>query len=329
MTNILRRLTTAVVAGAALSATFAMPALAEFPEKRLNIIVPYGAGGSTDLVARQIADGLSRHWDGATVTVENRPGAGATIGAMTAARAPADGYTLLMTQVSSHGIAPAVYANIQYDPLGDFDPVVWIESVSNVMVVPTDSPVTTVQEFFDAAKAGGMTYGSAGVGSSIHLSGAMFNDRLGTDMTHVPYKGSGEAIPALVSGNVDVMFDNLPSAISQIKSGTLRALAVTSINRDPALPDVPTLDEVGIEGLAGFEAGSWFGLMAPDGTDPEVIGAINQAVNAVIASDEFKSVAELSGAQVVGGTPDEFRAHIEAELAKWKDVAEMAGVKVE
>ena len=300
----------------------------DYPTKRVTIIVPYSAGGATDVLARQVAQGLTEKW-GETVTVENRPGAGATLGTAQAARARPDGYTLFMGQVSSHGIAPAVYANLQYKAKEDFEPIVWITEIPNVMVVPEASQANSVQEFMEQAKGKNVSFGSSGTGSSIHLSGEMFKARTGLDMTHVPYRGSGEAVPALVSGNIDVMFDNLPSAMPQIKAGTIKALAVTSAERDPSLPDVPTLGESGIAELEGFEAKSWFGLLAPAGTDAAIIEKVNASVNEVISGETFQSYAMNNGATVIGGSPEKFEEFIDAELDKWAKVVADAGVRVE
>ncbi len=300
----------------------------DFPTKRITIIVPYSAGGATDILARQMAEGLSGVLD-ETVTVENRPGAGATLGAAQAAHARPDGYTLFMGQVSSNGIAPAVYKNLQYDAQKDFTPIVWATSIPNVMVVDKDSGITSVQNFLDKAKEKTMTFGSSGTGSSIHLSGEMFKSRSGIEMTHVPFRGSGEAIPALISGDVDVMFDNLPSAISHIKSGELNALAVTTMERSDALPDVSTLDETGIPELKNFSASSWFALFAPAGTEPAIIAKLNEASNKVLESDSLQKYAKTNGATVEGGTPERLGKHVDEELAKWKQVVDKAGVSVE
>lgn len=299
-----------------------------YPTKRITIIVPYSAGGATDILARQVADGLAQVLD-ETVTVENRPGAGATLGTTQAANARPDGYTLFMGQVSSHGIAPAVYKNLQYDPVADFAPVKLIMSIPNVMVVNKDSPYQTAQEFLDAAKSENMTFGSSGVGSSIHLSGEMFKARTGADMTHVPFRGSGEAVPALLSGDVDVMFDNLPSAMPHIQSGALRALAVTTPERSDQLEDVPTLDELDIAELDGFAARSWFGILAPAGTDEAVVATLSEALDEVITSDSFKKFADTRGASIEGGSPEDFAKYIEGELSSWKTVVDEAGVTVE
>ncbi|QFT92123.1 Tripartite tricarboxylate transporter family receptor [Roseovarius sp. THAF9] len=305
------------------------PAMAQdYPSKRITLIVPYSAGGATDVLARQVADGLAQVLD-ETVTVENRPGAGATLGTTQAANARPDGYTLFMGQVSSHGIAPAVYKNLQYDPVEDFTPIKLILSIPNVMVVNKDSPYQTAQEFLDAAKSENMTFGSSGVGSSIHLSGEMFKARTGADMTHVPFRGSGEAVPALLSGDVDVMFDNLPSAMPHIQSGALRALAVTTPERSEHLEDVPTLDELDVSELDGFAARSWFGLLAPAGTDDAVVATLNNALDEVLASDSFQKFADTRGGQIEGGSPEDFAAYIEGELSSWKTVVDEAGVTVE
>jgi tripartite-type tricarboxylate transporter receptor subunit TctC len=324
------RTTAALVAGC-VALGLASPASAQaddYPSKRVTIIVPYSAGGATDILARQMAEGLSQHWD-ETVTVENRPGAGATLGTAQAARAQPDGHTLFLGQVSSHGIAPAVYENLQYDAQEDFEPIVWLTLIPNVMVVDADSDIATVEDFVAAAEEGGMTFGSSGTGSSIHLSGEMFRSRTGLDMTHVPYRGSGEAVPALISGNIDVMFDNLPSSMPQIQAGELRALAVTTQERDDALPDVPTLAETGIPELDGFDAASWFGLLAPAGTDPAIVAEINEAANAVLQSEQLQEYTAANGATIIGGSPEDFAAFIEDELTKWQEVVDEAGVTVE
>ena len=323
--------TIAAIAACFAAAGFASSANAQaedYPDQRVTIIVPYSAGGATDILARMMAEGLTGVWD-ETVTVENRPGAGATLGTAQAARAEPDGHTLFMGQVSSHGIAPAVYKNLQYDPIEDFEPVIWLTRIPNVMVVDADSDITSVEEFIEAAEAGELTFGSSGTGSSIHLSGEMFKARTGIEMTHVPYRGSGEAVPALLSGNVDVMFDNLPSAMPQIQAGELRPLAVTTTERAEALPDVPTLAETGIPELEGFNAQSWFGLLAPAGTDQAIIEKINDAANEVLQSEQLQNYAETGGATTVGGEPAEFAEFIDEELAKWKEVVEGAGVTVE
>jgi tripartite-type tricarboxylate transporter receptor subunit TctC len=300
----------------------------DYPTRRVSIIVPYAAGGATDILARQVADKLGSVLD-QTVTVENRPGAGATLGTTQAAQARPDGYTLYMGQVSSHGIAPAVYENLQYDPVEDFQPITLIVSIPNVMVVSGQSPFESVEEFIEAGQDRTLTFGSSGTGSSIHLSGEMFKTMTGIEMTHVPFRGSGEAVPALMSGDVDVMFDNLPSAISHIRSGSLRALAVTTQERSEMLPDIPTISELGIDGLDGFEATSWFGLLAPSGIDDEVLETLTEAMNHVLADEDFVRQVTEQGGIIEGGSPADFASHIESELDRWAVVVEDAGVTVD
>lgn len=319
--------TTGAVAG--VLTALAPAAMAQgYPERRISIIVPYSAGGATDILARQVADKLGPIL-GQTITVENRPGAGATLGTTQAANARPDGYTLYMGQVSSHGIAPAVYENLQYDPIADFQPLTFLMSIPNVMVVNADSPYTTVQEFIDGAQDGTRTFGSSGTGSSIHLSGEMFQFMTGIEMTHVPFRGSGEAVPALISGDVDVMFDNLPSAITHIQSGALRALGVTTPGRSEMLPDVPAIAELGIEGLDGFSATSWFALFAPAGISEEITQTLSSAIlEALEDEDLIRQITERGGV-IEGGTPEDLAAHVEAELANWATVVEAAGVTVD
>lgn len=306
----------------------AMAQAEDYPSRRINIVVPYSAGGSTDVLARQLADQMSKQMN-ATVTVENRPGAGGTLGTAQAAKSKPDGYTLFLGQVSSHGIAPAVYKELQYDAKKDFAPVILLLSIPNVMVVDKESPVTSVQEFLDLAKTKRMTFASSGVGSSIHLSGEMFKTQAGMEMTHVPFRGSGEAVPALMGGNVDVMFDNLPSALPHIKSGELRALAVTTPERADALPDTPTLSETGIAGLNGFSATSWFALFLPSQTEPGIVAKLNASVRSVLASEAFQKYAQTSGGKIQGGSPEELGLFVDRELAQWKKVVDAAGVTVE
>ncbi len=305
------------------------PGAAEaFPDRRITIIVPYSAGGATDILARQVADKLGPIL-GQTVTVENRPGAGATLGTIQAARARPDGYTLFMGQVSSHGIAPAVYENLDYDPIADFQPLTHIMSIPNVMVVNSDSPYTTVEEFIEGARGGGKTFASSGTGSSIHLSGEMFKFMTGIEMTHVPFRGSGEAVPALISGDVDVMFDNLPSAITHIQAGSLRALGVTTPERAEMLPDVPSIAELGIEGLEEFSATSWFALFAPSGISAEVTETLSSAIREALEDEDLVRQITERGGVIEGGTPEDLAAHVEAELASWAAVVEAAGVTID
>src|SRR5438034_5972010 len=235
-----------------------------YPTKPVRLVVPFPAGGTTDLLARAAAQKLSEAW-GQQVIVDNRPGAAGNIGAELVAKAAPDGYTLLMGTVGTHAINASLYAKMPYDHVKDFAPVILVAGVPNVLVVNPSLPVHSVQELIAYAKAnpGKLNFASSGSGTSIHLSGELFKVMTGVQMTHVPYKGSAPALQDLLGGQVQLMFDNLPPSLPQIKAGRLRALAVTSATRAPALPDVPTVAEAG---LPGFEASSWFGVLAPAGT---------------------------------------------------------------
>ena len=300
----------------------------DYPTQPITIIVPFSAGGTTDILARTIADRLGPALD-ATVVVENRPGAGGTLGTTLAAQAEPDGYTLFLAQVSSHGIAPNLYPDLQYDPVEDFDPIIYIASIPNIMVVNPELPVETVDEFIAYAKEhpGEVNFASSGIGTSIHLSGEMFKDMAGIDMVHVPYAGSAPAVTALIAGQVDVMFDNMPSAFPQVQSGQLRALAVTTAERSESAPDIPTVAEAATAvDLSDFEATSWFALFAPEGTPEPIIEELNTAVNEILDNPEVVTLLSDLGATPQGGTPADLAQHVEAELAKWKQVIEDAGV---
>src|SRR5271166_4588940 len=237
-----------------------------YPTKPIRLVVPFPAGGTTDILAREVGQRLSVSL-GQSVIVDNRPGAAGNIGSELVAKSAPDGYTLLMATVGTHAINPSLYARMPYDHVKDFTPVVLVAGVPNVLEVTPSLPVYTVADLIKLAKEkpGQINFASSGSGTSIHLSGELFKTMAGVDMTHVPYKGSAAAITDLIGGQVQVMFDNLPSSLPQIKAGKLRAIAVTSAQRAPALPDVPTIAE---SGLPGFEATSWFGVVAPAGPAP-------------------------------------------------------------
>lgn len=299
-----------------------------YPNKPVRVIVPFVAGGTTDIFARLIAEKLSQQL-GQQFIIDNRGGAGGNIGADAVAKAAPDGYTLVMGTVGTHAINASLYAKMPYDPQTDFEPVAFSASVPNLMVVNIKKvKAKTVQEFIAEAKAvpGGFTMASSGNGTSIHLSGELFKQQTGVDMPHVPYRGSGPAINDMVGGQVDVMFDNLPSSIEQAKAGTIRAIAVTSPKRSPALPDVPTVAE---SGLPGFEAESWFALFAPKGTPPAVVDKLNAEVRKALEQpDTKKRFADLGG-EIRTMSPQELRAYVAAEREKWAKVVKASGAKVE
>jgi len=324
----LLRATTLLVGIAGLALALAAGAQAPaYPTKPIRLVVPFPPGGATDLIARAVAQKLAEAW-GASVVVDNRPGAGGNIGTELVARSAPDGYTLEMGTVGTHAINPSLYAKIPYDHIKDFAPVILVAGVPNVLEVNPSVPVQTVQELIAYAKAnpGKLNFASSGAGTSIHLSGELFKVMAGVQMTHVPYKGSGPALQDLLGGQVQLMFDNLPPSLPQIKAGKLRALAVTSSVRAPALPEVPTIAE---SGLPGFEASSWFGILAPAGTPPAIVAKVNAEVSKWLASPEGKEKLAGIGANAAGGSPEDFTRHIQAETAKWAKVVKESGAKVD
>ena len=317
-----------------LGAAGAAQAQATWPTKPVRIVVPFAAGGTTDILARAIAPELGKAF-GQQFIVDNRGGAGGNIGAELVAKSAGDGYTLLMGTVGTHGINRALYARLPYDPIKDFVPITLVASVPNVMVMNTEKAralgIGNVQDFIRYAKAnpGKLNMASSGNGTSIHLAGELFKTMTGTFMLHMPYRGSAPALLDMVGGNMDVMFDNLPSSMAHIKAGKLKALAVTSAERSAALPDVPTVEEAGGPALKGFEASSWFGLLAPAGTQPDVVQRIQQEVAKALASPAVKERLLTQGAIPGGNTPAEFAGLIDSEHRKWAQVVKASGAKVD
>ena len=324
----------ALLAPGTAHAQAAAPAGAGWPTKPVRIVVPFAPGGTTDILARAMAPELSKAF-GQQFIVDNRAGAGGNVGAEMVAKSPGDGYTLLMGTVGTHGINRALYAKLPYDPIKDFVPITLVAAVPNVMVMNTDKAkalgVTNVQDFIRVAKAspGKMNMASSGNGTSIHLAGELFKSMTGTFMLHLPYRGSGPALLDMVAGNADVMFDNLPSSMAQIKAGKLTALAVTSSERSGALPDVPTVEQAGGPTLKGYEASSWFGLLAPAGTPPDIVNRIQQEVAKSLATPAMKERLLAQGAIPGGNTPADFAKHIDSEHKKWAQVVKNSGAKVD
>jgi tripartite-type tricarboxylate transporter receptor subunit TctC len=311
-----------------------LPAAAQsaWPNRPVKIVVPFPAGGTTDILARAIAPELSKAF-GQQFIVDNRAGAGGNVGAELVSKAPGDGYTLLMGTVGTHGINRALYAKMAYDPIKDFMPITLVAGVPNVMVMPSEKArtlgINSVADFIRYAKAhpGKVNMASSGNGTSIHLAGELFKSMTGTYMVHFPYRGSGPAMLDMVGGTMDVMFDNLPSSMPQIKAGKLKALAVTSRQRSAALPDVPTIEEAA--GLKGFDATSWFGLLAPAGTPPDIVNRIQQEVAKALNTPAIKEKLSSQGAISSGNSPAEFARHIDNEHRKWAQVVKMSGAKVD
>ena len=305
-----------------------------WPGKPVRIVVPFPPAGTTDILARALAPELQRAF-GQPFVVENKPGAGGNIGAAEVAKAAPDGHTLLMGTVGTHAINPALYTKMPYDHVKDFVPVTLVAGVPNVLVLNPASAqrygIASVADLARAARANPdkLTFASSGNGTSIHLSGELFKALTGTQMVHSPYRGSGPALLDLMGGNVDLMFDNLPSAMPHIKSGKLLALAVTSSTRSAAVPDLPTVAEAGGPTLASFEASSWFGLLAPAGTPMDIVNRIQQETARALATPAMRERLQSQGAIPSGNTPAEFARLIEAETRKWAPVVKASGAKVD
>jgi tripartite-type tricarboxylate transporter receptor subunit TctC len=296
-----------------------------WPNKPVRLISPFPPGGGTDAFARPLAAKLSSQL-GQSVIIENRGGAGGTIGADIAAKAAPDGYTFLVGAVH-HTVAVTAYKKLPYDLERDLAPVTRVGSVPDVVVAGPKSKATDLKDLIRISRAnpGKLDYGSSGNGTTRHLAGEIFNSMTGTSLVHVPYKGSGPAMTALLSGEVDVVFEGLGSASPQIRAGKIRALAVTSDKRSPAFPDVPTLKELGIP----FESLSWYGLWAPAGTPPEIIQKMHAEVVKALHSPELMKVWESQGATPGGESPEQFAAFIKAEIQKWGEAVKKSGVKMD
>ena len=324
----------ALALAAALVGTTALPTGAQgsWPTKPVRIVVPFAAGGTTDILARAVAPELSKAF-GQQFIVDNRTGAGGNVGADMVAKAAPDGYTLLMGTVGTHGINRALYDKLPFDPIKDFAPITLVAGVPNVMVMQTEKAralgINNVADFIRYAKAhpGKLNMASSGNGTSIHLAGELFKSMSGTYMVHFPYRGSGPALLDMIGGTMDVMFDNLPSSMPQIKAGKLKALAVTSAQRSGALPDVPTIEQAA--GLKGYDASSWFGLLAPAGTPPDIINRIQHEVAKSLNTPAIKDKMLAQGAIPSGNTPGEFAKLIDSEHRKWARVVKESGAKVD
>ncbi len=295
-----------------------------FPDKTVRLVVPFPAGGSTDIISRTLGQELSKMW-GRQVVIDNRPGGSGIIGTDLVAKSAPDGYTLLVT-TAPFAIVPSLVDKLPYDPAKDFEPITLINTTPLVVVVNPNLPAKSIQELIALAKAkpGALNFGSAGSGGANHLAGELFSVMAGVKMVHVPYKGNAPALTDLVGGHVDVAFNGVTSALPLIKAGKLRPLAVTSLTRSGALPDIPTLDELG---LKGFQAIAWNGLSAPARTPKELIARINTDVLKVIRSPEFVERLKGEGADPVGNSPEQFTAFLREETAKWSKVIKFANIK--
>jgi tripartite-type tricarboxylate transporter receptor subunit TctC len=311
-------------------------AQSQFPNKPIRYVIPFPPGGATDNIARPLAAELGAlvKWN---IVIDNKPGAGANIGAELVAKAPADGYTWLMGSVGTHGINQPLYTQgggkLPFDPIKDFAPVTLVAEFGNVLVVNPDwakrNNINSVNDLIRYARAnpGKVNMASSGNGTSIHMAGELFKSMTKTYMVHLPYRGSPPAVADLIAGNVDIMFDNIPSAINFIKAGRLKALAVTGAKRSPALPDLPTVAEAA--NLPGYEATSWFGILVPANTPPDLVKLINTETVRAINSPAVRERYAAMGAEPVGNTPDQFANFIKSEIAKWTRVVKASGAIVD
>jgi tripartite-type tricarboxylate transporter receptor subunit TctC len=323
----IRRRLLVLAAASGLSALYgATPALAQsaWPTRPIRLVVTFPPGGAPDILARLFADKAQL---GQTMLIDNKPGAGGNIGADFVAKAPADGYTFVMGTVGTHSINGALYARMPYDMVKDFVPVAHVASAPNLLVVTNSLPVKNVAELIGYMKAhpGELSFGSPGIGSSVHVSGELFKSLTGTTMTHVPYKGRQFAIPDLVGGQIQLMFDNMPSALPMAKDGKIRALAQTTATRSPAAPDVPTVSET----VPGFEATTWFALFAPAGTPRDIVARVNAEALRVFKLPDVLDKLRTLGLEPWISTPEELARFQASEIVKWAKVVKDSGAKAE
>lgn len=298
-----------------------------YPAKPIRMIVPFPPGGGTDILARVVGNKLAetKKW---TVVIDNRPGAGGNIGIDLAAKAAPDGYTIVMGQTSNLAVNATLYSKLPYNPEKDLTPITTVATAPLVLVVPANSPFKTIADVVAAAKAkpGDITFASPGNGTVAHLTGELMQKAAGIKLQHVPYKGSNQAITDLLGGQVQLYMSSIPSAISQIKGGKIRAIVVTSANRTDDLPQIPTLAE---SGYKDFDATTWFGFLAPAGTPPAVIGTLNAEINKVLKLKDVLEKIGSEGGDVTGSTPEQFAALIKADIAKWGRIVKESGAKVD
>jgi tripartite-type tricarboxylate transporter receptor subunit TctC len=321
---------TLIRSAAALALAIAAPAFAQsastYPEKPIRIVVPYPPGGFNDTLARTVGAKLQAAW-GQPVVIDNKPGGATVIGLDAAAKAPADGYTLVILPFS-FAVNPAIFAKLPYDSLKDFAPITLAATTANVLVVPASSPFNSMKDLLAQAKAkpGSLSYASTGIGSSNHLSMEKFKQMAGLDITHVPYRGSAPAVTDLIGGQVQVMFDNISNVLPHVKSGKLKALAVTTPARSPLTPELPTVTEAGV---SGFEVAVWFGIAAPGGTPRPIIDKLNAEIVKILHMPDVKERFTAQGVDPVGSTVEQFQAHLQAQRTMWAKVVKDAGVTPE
>ncbi len=313
-------------AAAAALASTRVPAQS-YPAKPVRLIIPFPPGGATDILGRVLAQKLTEQM-GQSVVVENRPGAGGTIGSEMAAKAAPDGYTILLATVSTHSVGPALNPKLAYDVKRDFAPVIHMADATNVLIASPTLPVNNLAELIAHARAnpGKLNFSSSGNGTIVHMTGEMFKMATGSFVVHIPYKGTALAIPDLISGQIAFMFDNISSALPHIKSGKVKTLGISALRRSALVPDIPTMDEAG---LKGFESNTYFGVFMPTGTPQAIVQRVNGEINKALQTQDFRERLAVHGAEPVGGTPEQFARVIERETAKYAAVIKRAGIKPE
>jgi len=318
------KIASAILLGLTVGASALAQAADNYPNRSITMVVAFPAAGTTDILARLIGQKLTEKFK-QTVIVENRPGAGGNIGTAYVAKAAPDGYTIMMGTIGTQSINPSLYKKMPYDAAKDFVPITRAAMVPNLLVVNKDAPFNTLPEMMAYGKAnpGKLTYGSSGNGTTLHLSGELFNLMSGSKITHIPYKGSTPAVADLMGGQISMIFDNMPSVIQQVKSGRLKALAVTSAQRNAQLPEIPTIQELGV---AGYEVWSWFGLLAPAATPKPIVDKLNASIVDIIKQPDVQTKIIELGAVPVPETSAEFGAFIEAETLKWAKVIKEANI---
>jgi tripartite-type tricarboxylate transporter receptor subunit TctC len=306
-------------AGALAFCAAAMPAAfaQAYPNKPIRLVVPFPAGGATDLFARTLSQKMGEKL-GTTLVIDNKPGAGGAIGSDVAAKAPADGYTLLLATTSTHAIGPAINPRLPYDTVRDFTPIAHVGDAPSVMLVPNSSPAKTVREWIEYAKKnpGKLNYASSGNGTIVQLTTELFKSQAGVFVTHIPYKGTALAIPDLISGKIDVLFDALPTGMPHVRDGRLRALGVSTLKPSPLAPELPAIAEV----LPGFESNTWFGLYGPKGLPADMAARINKAANEALTDPEVRDKLSKLGIAPTTGTPAQFASMVAQDAAKWKKI---------
>jgi tripartite-type tricarboxylate transporter receptor subunit TctC len=318
---------TAVVCAVLTVCTGSVLAQTTYPTKTMRIIVPYTPAGTTDILARAMGQKFTEAWS-QPVLVDNRPGANGNIGTEVAAKAAPDGYTLLMGTAATHGTNPGLYPELQFDAVRDFAPISLVALVPNIVVVTNSLAAKNLPDLITYAKAnpGKLSHGSPGQGSTGHLSAELLKSMTGAVMTHVPYRGSAPVLQDLMGGQLQVVIDNIPPYLSQVRAGKIRALAVTSAKRSPAAPQLPTVAETGVK---GYEASSWFGFFAPAGTPPDILAKLAAETQRILQLPDMKDRLLSLGAQPAANTPDEFAVFVRDEIAKWGAVIRNAGVRIE